>query len=212
MRSSSPTSAARVSASSCAARASAASELVAQQLLADAPVLVLELLAPDLRADARLQHLELARLRDVVVGAGAEAVEHRAAILERRQHDQRNVAKARRRLDPLAGLLAAHARHQEVEQNAVDRLDREQVERLFAGVREDHVVALAAQRVGEVVQIGQAVVDGEDLAAHAATPTNDGPQVDVRHASLFHARCASADRIEPAQAPCIVAGQECYLR
>ena len=67
-----------------------------------------------------------------------------------------------RRLDAPAGLLAADAGHHEVEQDAVDRLHREQLERLLARAREHDVVALAAQLVGELVQVGRAVVDGED--------------------------------------------------
>ena len=66
-----------------------------QELLADAPVLVLELLAADLRAHARLEDLELARLGDVVVGPGAEALDHRRAVLERGEHDERDVADQR---------------------------------------------------------------------------------------------------------------------
>ena len=127
------------------------------------PVLVLELLAPDLRAHARPQHVEVARLGDVVVGAGAETLDHRCAILDRGQHDDGNVAHARRGLDAPAGLLAADARHQQVEQNAVDRLDGEQLERLLAGAGENHLVAVRAQGVGELLQIGVAVVDREHL-------------------------------------------------
>ena len=129
------------------------------------PVLVLELLAPDLRQHAGAQQLEVARLGDVVVGAGAEALDHRLAILDRRQHHDRNVAHDRALLDAPAGLPAADARHQQVEQHAVDRLDREQLERFLARARQHHLVAVGAQRVGELLQIGLAVVDREDLLA-----------------------------------------------
>ena len=95
---------------------------------------------------ASVEHLEVARLGDVVVGAGAEALDHRLAILERREHDERNVAHHGRLLDAPAGLLSAEAGHEQIEQDAVDRLHGEQLERLFARARQDDVVALAAQR------------------------------------------------------------------
>jgi hypothetical protein len=97
-------------------------QLGAQQFLADAAVLVLELLAPELRAHPRLQHFELAGFLDVVVGPGAETGEHGLPVFQRRQHDQRNVAHGRDQLDAAAGFLPAHAGHQQVEQDAVDGL------------------------------------------------------------------------------------------
>ena len=59
----------------------------AQELLADAPVFVLELLAANLRQHARAQQVEVARFGDVVVGAGAQPLDHRFALFERGQHD-----------------------------------------------------------------------------------------------------------------------------
>ena len=139
-------------------------ELAAQQFFADAAILVLELLAADLGADAGAQHLELARLGDVIVGAGAEAFQHRTAIVESREQDQRNVANTRRRLDAQARLGTADTGHHQIHENAVDRLHREEFDSLFAGTRQHHVVAFAAQRRCQFVQIGLAVVDRQNLA------------------------------------------------
>ncbi len=124
-------------------------ELPVQQLLADAAVLVLELLAPHLGAHARAQHVEVARLGDVVVGAGAEPADHRRAVLERGQHDERGVARRRRGLDAPAGLLAADARHQQIQQDAIDRLHRQQLERLLARARQHDVVASPRSQAGD---------------------------------------------------------------
>ena len=52
--------------------------------------------------------------------------------------------------------------HQKVEQDAVHGLESEQLEGLFAGMREDDVVALFPQHRRELLQVRRAVVDGED--------------------------------------------------
>ena len=150
-------------------------QFAAHQLLAEAPVLVLELLAADLGADPRLEHLELSRLGQVVVGAGGQPFQHGAAVVESGQQDQRDIAHAGRRLDALAGLLAAHARHDQVHQDAIDRLHGQKLQRLLAGVSERHVVAFVAQRRGQLLQEGEAVVDGQNLAPDQAGHLFDRP-------------------------------------
>ncbi len=142
-------------------------ELAVEQFFAIGAVFVLELLAPNLREDARAQHFEFAGFGDVVVGAGAQPFEHGVAVVMRGQKDQRDVAHAGRGLDPDAGFLAAHARHDEVHQDAVDRLHREQIQRLLARARQRHFIAFGPQRRGELVEIGEAVVHGENLARSA---------------------------------------------
>jgi len=66
-------------------------------------------------------------------------------------------------LDSRAGLLAAHAGHHEIEQNAVHGLDGEQLDRLLAVARWNDVVPLLPQSVGEHVEVRRAVIHGEDL-------------------------------------------------
>jgi hypothetical protein len=122
------------------------------------------LLAPDLRAHPSAQDVELARLRDVVVGSHGEPIEHRRAIVHCGEHDERDVTHTRCRLDASTRLVAPDPGHQEIEQDAVDRLHREQLERLLARAREHDVVALAMQRGRERLQVRIAVVDREDLA------------------------------------------------
>ena len=135
-------------------------EFGAQQLLANAPRLVLELLAPDLRQHAGAQQIEVARFGDVVVGAGAKALDHCGAVLDRREHHHRDIADARRAFDALAGFAAADAGHHQIEQHAIDRLHRQQLQRLLAGARQNDFVAFGMQRFGKLLQIGFAVVDG----------------------------------------------------
>jgi hypothetical protein len=109
-------------------------ELLAEQLVPDLAVLVLELFAADLRAYPGLEHIELVGLLDVVVGAVAEADQHRLGVVHGGHHDQRDVPDGRRGLDPLAGLAAVQSGHQEIEQDAVDGLHGEQLKGLLARV------------------------------------------------------------------------------
>ncbi len=126
------------------------------------PMLVLELLAPQLRPDARLEHFELARLGDEIVSAGAQAVDHGSAIFARGQHHQRYVTEDGRSLDASTGFDAVQIRHQQIEQDAVDRLCGQHLERGCAGARGHDLVALGLQHSGKLVQVGGAVVDRQD--------------------------------------------------
>jgi len=59
--------------------------------------------------------------------------------------------------------VSADAGHEQVEQHTVDRLNREQLKRLLARARQRDLVALCAQRLGELLEIRLTVVDGENL-------------------------------------------------
>src|SRR3989442_4342578 len=137
--------------------------LLVEQFLADAAVLVLEVFSPELRAQSRLQHLEVRRLRDVIVRAGIDALDHRLLLLESREHDQGNVPPGWRVFDAPTGLLSGQPRHHEVEQDALDRLHGEQLESLLARARQHDVVALVANLGGERLEVRRAVIDGEYL-------------------------------------------------
>ena len=101
---------------------------------------------------------------DEVVGARGQAVEHGLAIVDRGEHHQRDVAHHRSRLDSPASLLPSHPGHHEVEQDAIHGLDPEQLECLFTRTGEGHVVSVGAQGCRDRIEVGDAVVDSEDLA------------------------------------------------
>jgi hypothetical protein len=65
--------------------------------------------------------------------------------------------------DTAAGLVTSDAGHEQVEQNAVHLLDGEHLQRLLAGVSEDHVIPFAGECLRQQVKIGGAVIDGQDL-------------------------------------------------
>ena len=93
-----------------------------------------------------------------------------------------------RGLDAAAGLVAADAGHHADRAGRSRPLDREQLERLLAGAREDDVVASSRSASASVVQVGRAVVDGEDLLRRrAGSPAS---------AAAGARRCA-ASRAEP---------------
>ncbi len=136
--------------------------LFPQQRLAYPAVLVFKLLPANLRPHARLDHLEVAGFRQVVVRTRAQPLHHCLPVLERREHDQWDIPDHRRRLDPTAGLLAANARHQEIEKNAVDQLHSQQRERLLTASRQYDVVSVRPQHIRKGSEEGLAVIDREN--------------------------------------------------
>ena len=136
--------------------------LAAQQLVANAPILVLELLAPNLCLDSRPQYVELVRFGDVVIGARAQSFDQRLPILHRGQHDQRGIAQHGRCLDAAARLLPTHAGHHQIQEDTVDVLHGKHVDGLLPGVSQYHIIALVAQRRRELLQVRHAVVHGQN--------------------------------------------------
>jgi hypothetical protein len=57
-----------------------------------------------------------------ILGAGVQPQHPRVAIVERRNHDHRDVLGADVTLDPAGDLVAVHPRHHDVEQDQVGRL------------------------------------------------------------------------------------------
>ncbi len=156
--------------------------LLPNELLADTAVLILEVFAAELSAQAGLENVEVGGLGNVVVGAGVDAFDHRIPIVARREHDEGDVAPFGSLFDALARVLAGQSRHDEVEQNAVHRLSREEFQRLLAGACHDHMVTFPAKLATELLKVGVAVVDGEqalgaeEARARLATGSNRAAQ------------------------------------
>ena len=77
--------------------------------------------AGDPPGDARRQHLEMERLGDDVVGAGAKAVDRAAAVAAAGDQDDRRVLEHGVVADPPGQLDAADRRHAQLGQHQVDR-------------------------------------------------------------------------------------------
>ena len=116
-----------------------------------------------LRVHAREQLLAAERLRDVVVGAGAQAAHLVELLRTGREHQHRDVAQLP---DPLECLPAVQAWHRHVEKHEVGLLGVEDPQPLVAVGRLDHAVAGPLEQLAHEAADVRIVVDDED-AAHA---------------------------------------------
>ena len=68
------------------------------------------------------QQDRIERFGQIVFGPQLDTADHAADLVESRQHDDRNVAQARIRLQLFQYLIAVHLRHHDIEQNKVERI------------------------------------------------------------------------------------------
>src|SRR5690606_11749501 len=135
--------------------------LLPNELLVDATVLVLEVATAQLGSEARLEDVEVGRFREVIVRARVDALDHGGGIVAGREHDQGDVAPLGGLLDGAARVLAREAGHDQVEEDAVDPLSRQELERFVSGARQEDVIALLPQLLSEALEENRAVVDGQ---------------------------------------------------
>jgi len=88
--------------------------LVLQQPRAHGTIFVFKLFSAQLGAQSCLQHFAVARLGNVVVGSGIDALNHSLGFFLCRQNQQRNISPRRRLLDDAASLLTRELRHHQV--------------------------------------------------------------------------------------------------
>ena len=89
-------------------------------------------------------------------------------LVERGDHDHRDVGGARIGLQPPADLEAVHARHHHVEQDDVALAARADLERLRPVDRGHHLEILGRQPRFEQLDVGDDVVDDENAGGHLA--------------------------------------------
>ena len=92
-----------------------------------APALLLET-----GADPRLQQHRVEWLGQVVLRAELNTAHHAVEVVERRDHDHRDVAQPGIELEAPQDLEAVHVRHHDVEQDQVDRLAGEPLQSVSA--------------------------------------------------------------------------------
>src|SRR6476661_2768966 len=109
--------------------------------------------------DAAAELTDRERLGDVVVGAHLQAEHLVDLIVLRREHDDRHLAPAPH---PAADLDAVELRQHDVQNDQVESLLGETVQRLAAVVRGNDLVALLSQGVGQKRLHGLLVVDEQD--------------------------------------------------
>ena len=140
------------------------------ELVLEADVLVLEALALEGLLEHEQEIVVLEGLLDVVEGADLHGRDGRLDRAVGGDDDD-----GRQRVDPLdppQDLDPVHPRHEEVEQDDVEGLGRELLERLLARARDLDLVALRGQELGQDVVDDRLVVDDVDdaFAAHGSCP------------------------------------------
>src|SRR6266511_1003281 len=143
------------------------------------------------------------RLGQVVGRAELDAAHHALDVLERRDHDHRNVAKLLVALDPRQSLVAVQLRHQDVEQDDVEGLGAKRLQRPAAVLDGGDAVALPLEVVRQDHAVDLVVVDDEDrcraLAHEAAACKASATRA---YSASIRATCSTA----PTRAPvCAVA-------
>jgi hypothetical protein len=115
--------------------------------------------APQKRLYAASELADRERLRDVVVGAELEAEHLVELVVASGQHDDRHLALG---AQALANLEPVELRQHDVQDDEVDALRRELLQRFHAVPRLQDPITLALQGVGEKLLDGVLVVDEED--------------------------------------------------
>ena len=118
------------------------------------------------RADAGAQQRRVERLRQVILGAELDAADDAFDLVDRRNHDDGDVAQPRVGAQALEHVVAGKAGHHDVEQDQIGRVRRRELERLGA-VRRGLDLVLLAEEPGEERDVGRRVVDREDGLGHA---------------------------------------------
>jgi hypothetical protein len=118
-------------------------------------------------ADARPQHDRVERLRHEVLGAHLDGADRVLLIVQRGEHDHRDILQLIARLHALEHLEPVHARHKNIEQHEVEGLAAETVERRRTAGLGDGGEALALEAPRENLAIVGIVVDYQDAPARA---------------------------------------------
>jgi hypothetical protein len=148
------------------------------QRAAVARLLVVQALLLQAGAHPRLEQHGLERLAEIVLGAELDAARHAVQLVQRRDHEHRDVAERRIPLDPLEHRIAVEVRHHHVEQHEIHGRARERLEPGLAARGDEQLVALAAEAARQHVPVLLVVVhDEDDRAGPARLAGRGGPGV-----------------------------------
>jgi hypothetical protein len=114
--------------------------------------------------DPRPQQDRIERLRQVVFGAGLDRTHDAVELVERRDHDDRDVARRFRRFQAAEHLEPADPGHHQIEQYEIEIAVCGGGERRGAARCAGHAMALALEAARQQIAIGGVVVDDEDVA------------------------------------------------
>ena len=160
------------------------------------------------RPDAAPELPDRERLRDVVVGAELEPEHLVELVVAGREHDDRHGALG---AQALADLEPVELREHDVEDDEVDGLLAEALERLLAVARRHDAEAVALERIGQKLLDGLLVVDEEDgrgichdsMMPGRAAPAGGGPRLRRHGRSALDTEAAGQARLAgaPGQRP-----------
>ena len=125
-------------------------------------LLITEPLLLEAGPDPGSQQHGVAGLRQVVLGAELDRPDHARCLVERRDHQHRDVTALRILLEPLQHRGPVEVGHHDVEQDQVDRLALEEGQRLPAAGRGQDAVALASEPPHQQLTVLLVVVDDQD--------------------------------------------------
>ena len=121
---------------------------------------------------------------------------HAVHLVERRDHEDRNVAEVLVALEALEDVVAVEPGHQHVEEHEIERAGGERGQRVLAAARGGDLVPLPAEATGEQLARRRVVVDDEDGAVlrggHRAHGGSAGA-IRGRHAQRLRHRDAIVD-------------------
>ena len=127
--------------------------------LALAPALALEA-----GADPGAQQDRVERLGEIILGTSLDAADNGIDLLQARDHDHRNGVQALICLEPLEHLETVEVGHHQIEQDQIELLDREDLERPPARLGAGYAMAVARQAAEQQVAVAGIVVDHQNLA------------------------------------------------
>ena len=129
-------------------------------------------LEPRQRAHARDQRQLGNRLGQEIVGAGFEPAHAVGRLVERGDHDHRNVMRCRVGLEPAAHFEPVHVRHHHVEQDEIAFGAFADRQRLRAAHRRDDVEIFRRQPRLEQLDVGGDIVNDENAGGHRKSFTD----------------------------------------
>src|SRR6266487_4242235 len=114
--------------------------------------------------DPSAQENRIEGLGEVILGADLDTADDSVDLVDRRDHDHRHVLKHGIALQSLEHRDAVELGHDDVEQDNVERILAQDLERLLAVCRGADPVALLLEAAGQEHPVERVVVDDEDAA------------------------------------------------
>lgn len=140
-----------------------------RELAKEVALLISQALLLEARRHPGPQQHRVDGLEQVVLGAHLDTARDAVDFVDRRHHDDGNVAQLAVGLERLQRLVAVHLRHFDVEQHQIDRVVAQDLERLPSVLGKADPVLELFEELGDEQPVDAVVVHHEDLGLVAAT-------------------------------------------